>query len=121
VLKVFNSDIFRGAAVEAITPIFQAWQSKKIMLAPAEHIKSFSQDATALKYSIHGMTGVDKLHAAGILGKGVVIAVVDTGVDYDLSAVSPLSTLNYYCHIRASLILTAWRRCWAWFQNCRWL
>jgi len=28
------------------------------------------------------MTGVDKLHAAGIRGEGVVVAVADTGVDY---------------------------------------
>lgn len=34
------------------------------------------------------MTGVDKLHAAGILGKGVTVAVVDTGVDYMHRAVS---------------------------------
>ena len=58
------------------------------MLAPSIGLKSFSQDATAMNYSIHGMTGVDKLHEAGILGKGVTVAVVDTGIDYMHSAVS---------------------------------
>lgn len=33
-------------------------------------------------FSPHKMTGVDKMHKAGYLGKGVRIAVVDTGVDY---------------------------------------
>lgn len=30
----------------------------------------------------HAMSGVNKLHAAGIKGKGVKIAVIDTGVDF---------------------------------------
>lgn len=29
----------------------------------------------------HAMTGVDKLHEAGILGKGVKIAILDSGID----------------------------------------
>ncbi|XP_014555782.1 hypothetical protein COCVIDRAFT_38495 [Bipolaris victoriae FI3] len=33
-------------------------------------------------YSPHVMTQVDKLHAKGITGKGVKIAIVDTGIDY---------------------------------------
>ncbi|KAH7326042.1 peptidase S8/S53 domain-containing protein [Stachybotrys elegans] len=33
-------------------------------------------------YPPHIMTGVDKLHAEGITGKGVTIAVIDTGIDY---------------------------------------
>ncbi|OAQ62482.1 subtilisin [Pochonia chlamydosporia 170] len=33
-------------------------------------------------YSPHIMTQIDKLHAKGITGKGVKIAVVDTGIDY---------------------------------------
>ncbi|KAH8586559.1 putative minor extracellular protease vpr [Bisporella sp. PMI_857] len=92
VLKVFDSDIFKGAAVSAekenldslraLDPVSQAWTSKKIMLAPNEPHAIFSHDATAMNYSIHHMTGVDKLHAAGVRGKGVVVAVVDTGVDY---------------------------------------
>lgn len=100
VLKVFNSGVFNGAAVlagkenldslRAFAPVTQAWQSKKIMLAPSIGLKSFSKDATAMNYSIHGMTGVDKLHEAGILGKGVTVAVVDTGIDYMHSAVSVL-------------------------------
>ncbi|EHL00982.1 putative Minor extracellular protease vpr [Glarea lozoyensis 74030] len=92
-LKVFDSDVFKGAAVQAETenidsltaraPVLQAWQSRKIMLDPNVPSRSFSADATGVNYSIHGMTGVDKLHARGIFGKGVTVAVVDTGVDYN--------------------------------------
>lgn len=32
--------------------------------------------------SVHSMTGVDALHGRGIKGKGVKIAIIDTGVDY---------------------------------------
>ncbi|KAG2016370.1 serine-type endopeptidase [Coprinopsis cinerea AmutBmut pab1-1] len=32
--------------------------------------------------STHLLTGVDKLHARGILGQGIKIAVLDTGIDY---------------------------------------
>ncbi|KAI6358283.1 hypothetical protein MCOR25_007382 [Pyricularia grisea] len=105
VLKVFNSDVFRGAAVEtdednvdslrALRSVGQAWHSKRIMLDPVmpetvvrggkqTGIKLSRQDRDDNdgEISVHHMTGVDKLHARGIKGKGVKIAVVDTGVDY---------------------------------------
>ena len=63
------------------------------MLAPSIGLTSYSKDATAMNYSIHGMTGVDKLHDAGILGKGATVAVVDTGVDYRHPAVRLLNLL----------------------------
>ncbi|EFX05069.1 subtilisin-like serine protease [Grosmannia clavigera kw1407] len=40
----------------------------------------------APKYSVHQMTGVDKLHEAGIYGKGAIVAMIDTGVQYDHEA-----------------------------------
>ncbi|KFA78781.1 hypothetical protein S40288_08979 [Stachybotrys chartarum IBT 40288] len=33
-------------------------------------------------YQPHAMTGIDRLHAEGITGAGVTIAVIDTGIDY---------------------------------------
>lgn len=32
--------------------------------------------------STHLMTGVDKLHAAGLLGQGIKIGIIDSGIDY---------------------------------------
>lgn len=29
------------------------------------------------------MTGVDKIHGAGVTGKGAQVAIVDTGISYD--------------------------------------
>ncbi|KAH7323148.1 subtilisin-like serine protease PR1C [Stachybotrys elegans] len=34
-------------------------------------------------YQPHVMTGVDRLHAEGITGEGITIAVIDTGIDYN--------------------------------------
>ncbi|KAK1713976.1 serine endopeptidase [Colletotrichum lupini] len=92
VLRVFTSDIFTGAAVEtdvenidslqALEPVKVAWQSRKLKLAPSTPLASFVENATAIDYDIHHMTGVDKLHEAGVLGKGAKVAVVDTGIWY---------------------------------------
>ncbi|CCF39083.1 subtilisin BPN [Colletotrichum higginsianum] len=92
VLKVFDSAVFRGVAVEsdsentdsleALAPVVKAWHSTRVQLAPVVAGESFSDDARAPDYAIHWMTGVDKLHEQGILGKGVKVGVVDTGVEY---------------------------------------
>ncbi|KAH7035823.1 peptidase S8/S53 domain-containing protein [Microdochium trichocladiopsis] len=42
----------------------------------------FADDAAALNYTFHGITGVADLHAQGILGKGAVVAIVDSGVEW---------------------------------------
>ncbi|GKT44887.1 minor extracellular protease vpr [Colletotrichum spaethianum] len=52
-------------------------------MALAEKGRTFSEDVSAANYTIHGITGVAKLHEQGILGKGVKVAIVDSGVDYD--------------------------------------
>lgn len=40
---------------------------------------------------MHQWTGVDKLHAAGIRGKGATVAIIDTGIDYTHKAVSAIT------------------------------
>ncbi|TDZ30430.1 Minor extracellular protease vpr [Colletotrichum spinosum] len=96
VIRIFQSEVFSGAAVEtdlenidslqALEPIKQAWQGRKYKLAPSTPLASFSQNATAIDYDIHHMTGVDKAHAAGVFGKGAKVAVVDTGIWYNHEA-----------------------------------
>ncbi|KAF6793422.1 subtilisin-like serine protease pr1c [Colletotrichum sojae] len=45
-------------------------------------IKNRRDEAAADTYSTHVMTQVDRLREAGFTGKGVKVAIVDTGVDY---------------------------------------
>lgn len=68
--------------------VAKAWPVKTYRLAPVEPLASFADDATAQNWSVHYSTGVDKLHEAGIYGKGVKVAVIDSGVDYRHPAVS---------------------------------
>ena len=78
----------------AIASVAQVWPSKKIKLdtvTPTRYF-NYSGDATATPYSTHSQTGVDKLHAAGIYGKGAVVAIVDTGIQYTHPAV------RFYLH-----------------------
>lgn len=56
-------------------------------LVPGGLAKRATAAVAASKYKVdtfspHAMTGVDVLHKRGILGKGVKVAIIDTGVDY---------------------------------------
>ncbi|KAK0710766.1 subtilisin-like serine protease [Lasiosphaeris hirsuta] len=92
VVRTFKTDVFTGLSIESdeenvdslqgLVEIAQAWPVGKIHLGPVTPLASFSDDATASNYSVHEYTGVDKLHKAGVLGKGAIVAVVDTGTDY---------------------------------------
>lgn len=99
VLKEFKSDIFSGVTIESetgetpeilqtISSVSTAWKSNLIKLMPTVQMTEFSDGLPATtNYSVHGMTGVDKLHDAGIFGKGAVVAIIDTGVEYTHPAV----------------------------------
>jgi subtilisin family serine protease len=50
-------------------------------LKPESTVSKRAND-TADTYSTHVMTQVDKMRAKGITGKGVHVAVIDTGIDY---------------------------------------
>ncbi|KAI0595755.1 subtilase [Biscogniauxia sp. FL1348] len=91
VLKTFDSNIFSGASIEtdaytteslsAVAGIKQVWPNKRLQLGPLEP-QSFSDDASAVNYTAHNSTGVNKLHSLGIYGKGVVVGIVDSGTLY---------------------------------------
>jgi subtilisin family serine protease len=97
VLKTFNSEVFSGLSIQSdnynadsllkLTQVSQAWPVSRIRIDPIKPEVSFSDDATAANYSVHQFTGVQKAHDAGIFGKGAVIAVVDSGIDYTHPAV----------------------------------
>ncbi|CAE7226894.1 unnamed protein product [Rhizoctonia solani] len=70
-----------ASGVESITPVYLHAPPKPV----SQQVMKDTTDATAPKdvFSTHVMTGVDKLHAEGIYGKGVKIGIIDTGVDYN--------------------------------------
>ncbi|KAK0668740.1 subtilisin-like serine protease [Cercophora samala] len=96
ILRTFRTDLFVGLSIESDqqnldslqnqSTISRAWPVRKIHLSPAPRTAVFSTDVAASNYSVHSYTGVDRLHNAGIYGKGAVVAVVDTGTDYHHAA-----------------------------------
>jgi subtilisin family serine protease len=58
------------------------WPNEEVQLLPTFDEKPGTLD-DAPKYTTHNVTGVNKLHAQGIYGKGVKIGVVDTGIYYE--------------------------------------
>ncbi|KAH7310748.1 peptidase S8/S53 domain-containing protein [Stachybotrys elegans] len=51
--------------------------------ADSESLRRGGGNSSEVPYSTHVMTQVDKMHAKGITGKGIKIAIVDTGIDYE--------------------------------------
>ncbi|KZL83766.1 minor extracellular protease vpr protein [Colletotrichum incanum] len=99
VVKQFDSDIFPGLAVECEHEcnldsvklaldgdgepvVASVYKSQILQILPTVEGESFSDDAAALNYSVHGLTGVEKLHEDGILGEGATVAIVDSGIQY---------------------------------------
>lgn len=96
--KAFDcGDIFNGIVVETESDnadtlrvmggVVNVWPMKTVPLVPALNKTKTTQLPRFHNYSMHQWTGVDKLHAAGIRGKGVKVAIVDTGIDYTHKAV----------------------------------
>ncbi|KAL5876563.1 hypothetical protein ACKVWC_005730 [Pyricularia oryzae] len=96
VRKTFESDVFTGLSVETtdhnvesivrgLGDAVRAWPMRMVP-NPAPIVgRSFTAEegpAAAANYSLHKYTGVEHLHRVGLSGKGVTVAIVDTGVDY---------------------------------------
>lgn len=92
--KTFDSELFRGLSLDttdddgdslaALDSVGRVWEAREIQLEPTTPAGTFAleDEAEAKNYSVHWATGVDKLHEAGLTGKGVRIAIVDTGTAY---------------------------------------
>lgn len=105
VVKQFDSDLFPGVSVEcdhACTEeslkaalddnsddvaVATVYKSTRIRILDTIKGESFSDDAAASNYSVHGITGVEQLHRDGVLGAGATVAIVDSGVQYTHPAV----------------------------------
>ncbi|KAJ1323141.1 serine protease AprX [Microdochium nivale] len=101
VVTQFDSPVFSGAQVTvsashqsveeltALPGVLRAWPDEQVyLLAPvgvSKRQQSFDV-AAAARYAVHWATGVDKLHERGILGKGVKIGIVDSGILHTHSA-----------------------------------
>lgn len=85
----YDSDVFQGASIQisesndttveslkAIDGIRNAWQASYITLDDT------ITAATEPVWNPHALTGVETLHQRGIKGKGMTIAIIDSGIDY---------------------------------------
>ncbi|KAF2757740.1 subtilisin-like protein [Pseudovirgaria hyperparasitica] len=75
-LKATINQLFGHEVVAAV------YKSRPMQIPPTVEGESFADDTRAVNYSVHGQTGVDKLHEAGIKGKGALVALVDSGIQY---------------------------------------
>lgn len=73
------SSVASLSGVKAIHPVHSVSQPKRINARVAKAGDATLPDAE----STHIMTGVDKVHAQGITGKGIKIGIIDTGIDYN--------------------------------------
>ncbi|KAI5466831.1 peptidase S8/S53 domain-containing protein [Mariannaea sp. PMI_226] len=62
--------------------VVNVWPMSTIPKPCPKRSSDFSSSVPARNYSLHRWTGVDRLHARGIRGKGATVAIIDTGVDY---------------------------------------
>ncbi|RSL59542.1 hypothetical protein CEP54_007251 [Fusarium duplospermum] len=94
---VFDSEVFRGvsfdvknatnntlAEIEALPEVSKIWPAAYFHL-PVEGSAAVADSDSRLKYpawSVHNDTNVAAMHQAGHFGEDVVIAIVDSGIDY---------------------------------------
>ncbi|KAI6348040.1 hypothetical protein MCOR25_010862 [Pyricularia grisea] len=95
ITKTFESPVFTGASVETTLQdidalrltagIANVWYNEEVhLLAPVVAPRQAVLNET--DHAVHWATGVEQLHAQGVLGEGVKVGVVDTGVQYTHTA-----------------------------------
>lgn len=88
--------------------VARVWPLRKVKLITSVAQQNFSEIVDALDYNIHGPTGVEAMHKAGIYGEGATVAVVDTGIEYTHPGVSHhLSFEVVFLMLRASRLAVA--------------
>lgn len=95
----FTSDIFHGAsfdlhngtaeavaALEALPEVEKVWPADVLTIPKSEmdSVRTFSSVNEGLPpWSPHNDTNVARVHAEGHLGEGAIVAIVDSGIDYN--------------------------------------
>ncbi|KAH6695516.1 putative minor extracellular protease vpr [Plectosphaerella plurivora] len=93
VRRVFKSGVFKGACLDTTDDIdvlaalgelggvVNVWPAHRLKLNMPEQkaLPELTAVNTEGNYNVHHMTGVDKLHEAGIKGQGAVIAILGGG------------------------------------------
>jgi subtilisin family serine protease len=89
--------VFSGLTIESKTDnvdsllsiegVVNVWPLRSVPMAPLAKRRKLSGNMKHPNTSAHHWTGVNKLHKAGIRGKGATVAVIDTGIDYTHKAV----------------------------------
>ncbi|KAK1226551.1 hypothetical protein PQX77_010479 [Marasmius sp. AFHP31] len=83
-----DSDLLKLYSIPGV----KAVHPDAVRVRPAQVSSSITERAAYATYdsrnapvtdTLHAITGVDKLHAKGITGKGIKIGIIDTGVDYN--------------------------------------
>ena len=100
-----------SVSLERIDAISTAWPARKLYLQSTNEFPNISALA-APNYTVHAMTGVDKLHEQGIYGKGVKIAVIDTGINYMHPAVRRAIQGSPGFPFLTGLAARVWHRLW---------
>ncbi|KAL7951248.1 peptidase S8/S53 domain-containing protein [Trichoderma barbatum] len=84
---VIETEVDNVDTLSAVPGVANVWPMKTVPMASAMQRVKAAPESKNHNYSVHQWTGVDQLHAQGIRGKGVTIAMIDTGVDYTHEAV----------------------------------
>lgn len=91
----FDSPVFNGVSldisnygaktledIKALPGVKDAWQASYVTL------DFDAEEVSSAKWNPHAMTGVDKVHQNQLYGDGILVAVIDSGVDYNHESLS---------------------------------
>ncbi|QRV81567.1 minor extracellular protease vpr protein [Ceratobasidium sp. AG-Ba] len=73
------SDLVKVAQAAGVTSINRNYLHDLPKRVAAAELPS---PGTTDTLSTHPMTGVDKMHAKGVFGKGIIVGLIDSGIDY---------------------------------------
>jgi subtilisin family serine protease len=118
--RTFDSSLFKGATIQfhnlrtadaeasnllSLPSVKSVWQNGLYSLPDTEVVWTGSPETGALTkrqygnttdtFSPHVMTQVDKLRAQGIIGSGIKIGIIDTGVSSNSGSADPVPILTW--------------------------